>query len=260
MTPSSVCGAMYCRDIMGQAGYRGMPAVSNKPSKKVFSGPIAEQQHLRGGAVGITAETPPERKARGWGLRPPYTTYNTASRTILAHTSRKSPHKPFAAYLHYVTPVTGHAVSVCSCHCEWSCMHIARISMAAFTLHMNASCRSCVSLPTISKLAHFVQLFRGCHVIVSPYGGSFINDALPANAQQKSSWHAQTNPMPIAVTVCPFFVTLQQRQHHMVDLVVRGCIHLLHAFATTCTPERLRGLAQPSKLRDSVVWHNRHIL
>ena len=66
-----------------------MPADNSKPSKKVFSGPIAEQQHLRGGAVGITAESAPERKARGWGLRPPYTTYNTASRTILAHTARK---------------------------------------------------------------------------------------------------------------------------------------------------------------------------
>lgn len=64
-----------------------MPAASDKPSKKVFSGPIAEQQHLRGGGVGITVQPAAERKARGWGLRPPYTTYNTASRTILASSS-----------------------------------------------------------------------------------------------------------------------------------------------------------------------------
>lgn len=72
-----------CRDIIGQAGYRGVPAGNIKPSKRVFGAPPADEQHLHGAAVGITVDNPPERKARGWGERPAYTHYNTANRTIL---------------------------------------------------------------------------------------------------------------------------------------------------------------------------------
>lgn len=76
-----------CRDIIGQAGYRGVPAGDTKPSKRVYGAPPANEQHLHGAAVGITVDNPPERKSRGWGERPAYTHYNTANRTILASTS-----------------------------------------------------------------------------------------------------------------------------------------------------------------------------
>lgn len=71
------------RDIIGQAGFRGVPAGNIKPSKRVYGAPPANEQHLHGAAVGITVDSPPERKARGWGDRPAYTHYNTANRTIL---------------------------------------------------------------------------------------------------------------------------------------------------------------------------------
>ena len=71
------------RDIIGQAGFRGVPTGNIKPSKRVYGAPPANEQHLHGAAVGITVDNPPERKARGWGDRPAYTHYNTANRTIL---------------------------------------------------------------------------------------------------------------------------------------------------------------------------------
>ena len=89
----------HCRDIIGQAGYRGVPAGHTKPSKRVFGAPPADEQHLHGAAVGITVDNPPERKARGWGERPAYTHYNTANRTILASTSGQSAQFALAATL-----------------------------------------------------------------------------------------------------------------------------------------------------------------
>ena len=71
---------------MGQAGFRGMPANSAKPSKRVYGAPPANEQHLHGAAVGISVDTPPERKARGWGERPAHSHDNTANRTILTST------------------------------------------------------------------------------------------------------------------------------------------------------------------------------
>ena len=85
---------LTCRDIIGQAGYRGVPAGSTKPSKRVFGAPPADEQHLHGAAVGITVDNPPERKARGWGERPAYTHYNTANRTILTSTGLLALHCP----------------------------------------------------------------------------------------------------------------------------------------------------------------------
>lgn len=168
---------MQYRDIIGQAGYRGVPADNAKPSKKVFSGPIAEQQHLRGGAVGITAETPPERKARGWGLRPPYTVYNTASRTILAHTASKHLQRMLAAasglnitlYIptscstvpvqqesglciaHCVICITLHHCSVILCECtvqaaSQSCRGHHLLFMSYFAHHHQANTSHCYLL------------------------------------------------------------------------------------------------------------------
>lgn len=76
------------RDIIGQAGFRDVPAGNMKPSKRVYGAPPANEQHLHGAAVGITVDNPPERKARGWGERPAYTHYNTANRTILTSKGR----------------------------------------------------------------------------------------------------------------------------------------------------------------------------
>ncbi|DBA98134.1 hypothetical protein WJX77_003403 [Trebouxia sp. C0004] len=98
------------RDIIGQAGYRGVPADHTKPSKRVFGAPPADEQHLHGAAVGITVDNPPERKARGWGERPAYTHYNTANRTILASTSGAavngdtSPRRAFARKVDMARP------------------------------------------------------------------------------------------------------------------------------------------------------------
>lgn len=84
------CLRQWCvfRDIIGQAGFRDVPAGNMKPSKRVYGAPPANEQHLHGAAVGITVDNPPERKARGWGERPAYTHYNTANRTILTSKGR----------------------------------------------------------------------------------------------------------------------------------------------------------------------------
>lgn len=71
-----------CRDILGQAGFAGIPAAEGKPTKRTYNEPIFKSYHLHGAGVNLDAQMPAWRKSRGWGERPRYAMVNTAARTI----------------------------------------------------------------------------------------------------------------------------------------------------------------------------------